>query len=128
MRTISLDLSLDVATRHDNQIWDCFELTAPMCRSGEWKYEFKMSTLAATLLNLLFAEAEQKGKTLNFRTYIGPGSDGFSADKLWLDLKFNPWDTANSFRPEWHSMSETVFTQYDKSESWRTEQKDAWPR
>ena len=38
---------------------------------------------------------------------IGPGLDGSSADKLSLDLKFNPWDTAITFRPEWRSM--TVF-------------------
>ena len=58
--------------------------------------------------------------------YIGPGSDGSSADKLSLDLKFNPWDIAISFRLEWDPMSKTVFTQYDLSESWCTEQQDAW--
>ena len=68
-------------------------------------------------LRLLFTEAEKKGKTRNFRMYIGPGSDGSSADKLSLDLKFNPWDTAITFRPEWRSMSKTVFTQYDPSET-----------
>ena len=66
-------------------------------RSGE---ECKMSSLTTTMLNLLFAEAEQEGKTRHFRTYIGPGSDGSSADKVSLGLKFNPWDTAISFRPE----------------------------
>ena len=95
-------------------------------RYGEWKYEFKMSKLTTTILNLLFAEAGQKGRTRTFRAYIGPGSDGSSADKLSLDLKFNPWDTAISFRLESHPMSKTVFTQYDPSESWCTEQKDAW--
>ena len=44
-----------------------FELTVPLCRSGEWKYEFKTSKLSTTMLNLLFSEAEQKGKTRNFR-------------------------------------------------------------
>ena len=43
-----------------------------------------------------------------------------------LDLKFNHWDTAVTFRPEWRSMSKTVFTQYDTSESWYTEHKDVW--
>ena len=80
-----------------------------------------------TILNLLFAEAEQMGKTRYFRMYIGPGSDGSCADKLSLDLKFNPWDTANTCRPEWRSMSKTVFTQYDPFESWYTVQSDAWP-
>ena len=85
-----------------------------------------MSSLTTTILNLLFAEAEQKGKIRNFRTHIGPGSDGSSADKLSLDLKFNPWDTAMSFLPEWHSMSKTVFMQYNLSDSWCTDQNDAW--
>ena len=61
-----------------------------------------------------------------FRMYIGPGSDGSSADKLSLDLKFNTWDTAITFRPEWRSISKTVFTQYDPSESWYIEQIDVW--
>ena len=42
------------------------ELTVPLYRSGEWKYEFKTSSLTMTILNLFFAEAEQKGKTLKF--------------------------------------------------------------
>ena len=102
------------------------ELTVPLYRSGEWKYEFKMSKLTSKILNLLFTEAEQKGRTRHFREYIGPGSDGSSTDKLSPDLRFNPWDTAVTHRPEWRSMSKTVFTQYDPSESWRTEQKDVW--
>ena len=91
------------------------ELSVPGYELGEWKYEFKMSSFTTTMLNLLFTEAEQNGKTRNFR--IGLGSDGSSADKLSLDLKFNPWDTAITFRPEWRSMSKTVFTQYDPFET-----------
>ena len=64
--------------------------SAPQCQLGEWRYEFKMSSFTATRLNLLFAEAEQKGKTRHCRTYIGLGSDGLSADQLFFDLKFNP--------------------------------------
>ena len=70
------------------------ELSVPRTELGEWKYEFQMSSFATTILNLLFIEAEQKGKTRNFLMYIGAGSDDSSADKLSLDLKFNPWDTA----------------------------------
>ena len=76
------------------------ELTVPLYRSGEWMYEFKTSSPTSTILNSFFAETEQKGKTRHFRAYIGPGSDGSSADKLSLDLKFNPWDTAISFQLE----------------------------
>ena len=75
---------------------------------------------------MLFGEAEQKGKTRNFLMYIVLGSDGSSANELSLDLKFNPWDTAITFRLEWRSMSKTVFTQYDPFESWCTEQSDVW--
>ena len=77
-----------------------------------------------TILNLLFAEAERKEKTRNLRMYVGLGSDRSSADKLSLDLKVNPWDTAITFRPEWRTMSKTVFTQYDPFESRYTEQSD----
>ena len=96
------------------------------CKPGKWKYEFKMSAFTTTILNLLFADAEQKGKIRNFRAYIGPGSDGSSADKLSLDLRFNPWDTAITFRPEWRSMSKTVFTQFGPSKFRHTEQNDVW--
>ena len=100
------------------------ELSVPLYEPGEWTCELKMSSLTTTILILLFEEAERKGRTRNFRMYSGPGSDGSSADKLSLDLKFNPWDTAITFRPEWRSMSKTVFTQYDPLESWYTEQSD----
>ena len=66
------------------------ELSVPQYQLGEWKYEFKMSSFTTAMLNLLFAEAEQKDKTRNVRPYIGLGSDGSSGDKLSLDLKFNP--------------------------------------
>ena len=96
-------------------------------RWSGWKHEFKTPSLTSTILNLCFAEAGQNCKTRNFCMYTGPGSDGSSADKLSFDMKFNPWDAAISFRPERHSMSKTVVSQYDPSESWCTEQKDAWP-
>ena len=51
---------------------------------------------------------------------------GSSADKLSLDLKFNPWDRAITFRPEWRSTSKTVFAQYDPFETWYTCQSDVW--
>ena len=102
-------------------------LSVPLYEPGECKYEFEKSSFTTTILNLLFAESERKGKTRHFRMYLGPGSDGSSADKLSLDLKFNPWDTAITFfRPEWSSMRKSVFTQYDPFESWYTEQSDVW--
>ena len=88
---------------------------------GECKCEFQMSSFTSTISNLLFTEAEQKGKTRHFRMHIGTGSDGSSADKLSLDLKFNPWDTAITFWPEWRSISKTVFF-----ETWYTRQSDVW--
>ena len=58
--------------------------------------------------------------------HIGPGSDGSSADKLSIDLKVNPCYTTITFRPEWRSLSKTVFTQYDPSERWYTCQSNVW--
>ena len=102
------------------------ESTVPLYKPGEWKYEFKMALLYTTILNLLFTEAEPRGRIRHFRVYVGPGSDGPSTDKLSLDLRFDPWDTAVTQRSEWHSMSKTVFTQYNPSGSWCTEQSDVW--
>ena len=59
-----------------------------------------MSSLYTTILDLLFTEAEQKGRTRNFRVCIGLESDGSSSDKLSLDLRFNPWDSAITHRSE----------------------------
>ena len=112
---------------HRNRLSKMILASSPSCRYtgtklGGWKYELHMSSFTTTRLNLLFTEAEQQGKTRNFRMFIGPGSDGSSADKLSLDLKFNPSDTVITFRPEWRSMSKTLFTQYDPFEPWYTEQ------
>ena len=54
--------------------------------NGGWKYEFKTFFFVTTILNLIFNEAEQNGKSHNFRAYICPGSDGSSTHKLSLDL------------------------------------------
>ena len=80
-------------------------LVVPQYKLGEWKYQFKVTSVTRTIMKLLYTEAEDKGKTRHFRMCIGPGSDGSSADKLSLDLKFNSWDTAITFGPEWRSMS-----------------------
>ena len=61
------------------------ELTVPLYRSGEWKYEFKTSS-----------------------TYIGPGSDGSSADKLSLDLEFNPWQASRNLLTNTISYGQTI--------------------
>ena len=100
-------------------------LSVSTCRNGGWKYEFKTSSLTATILNEIFNDAGNNGKSRNFRTYIGPGSDGSSTDKLSLDLKFNPRNTATSSRPgEERFMCETVFTQCDLPRDLCAEQKD----
>ena len=57
---------------------------------------------------------------------MGSWSDGSSTDKLSLDPRVNPWDTAVTHRPDWHSMSKTIFAQYDPSGSWCTEQSVLW--
>ena len=78
------------------------------------------------MLNAFFGEVEQKGKARNFRTYIGPGSHGSSADKLSLDSKFSPWGTANTLRPEWRALCKTVFAQHGLLELRSIEQSSVW--
>ena len=67
------------------------------CDSGEWRHKFERTSLLSPILNAFFDEAEDKGNTRNFRTYIGPGSGGSSEDKLSLDLKFNPMGHSDHF-------------------------------
>ena len=123
------------------------QLSVPRYKPGELKYEFQMSSFATTILNLLYTGAN----VLTIRTLDGfagkakastlaaEGQDstffGCTLDldqtvqaqtKLSLDWKFNPWDKAITFRPEWRSMSKTVFTQYDPFETWYTCQSDVW--
>ena len=83
------------------------ELSVPLFKPEERKYGFKMTWFSTSVLNLLFTEAERMGKTRNIRMYIRPAPDGSSADKLSPDLKFNPWDTAITFKPEWRSMGKS---------------------
>ena len=66
------------------------ELSVPRYEAGEWQHEFLMSSFTTTILNLLFTEAEKKGKTRNSRMYLGPGSVASSADQLYIDLEGQP--------------------------------------
>ena len=78
---------------------DCHQqlvLSVSTHSNSGWKYEFKTSSLTTTILNLINV-AEQNGKSHNFRTYTGPGSNGSSIDKLSLDLKLNPQTCWNNF-------------------------------
>ena len=102
------------------------EVPVPLYGPGEWKYEVKMSEPIAKMLNSLFNGAEHKGRTRNVRAYNGPGFDDSSSDKLSLDLRFNPLDTAITHRSALHSMSKTVFAQHHPAGSWCTEQNDVW--
>ena len=73
------------------------------------------------MLSAFLDEAEHKGKTqISNRhwTWI----DGSSADKVSLDLKFNPWDTAITCRTEWRALCEIFFAQCDPLEPWNIEQ------
>ena len=56
----------------DDDFHKQLELSVPLYELGVWKHKFKISSFTMTTLNLLFAEAERKGKTRHFRMYIGP--------------------------------------------------------
>ena len=64
--------------------------SALRCEPGEWQDGFMLTSLSTLVLNLFFGEAERKCKARSFRTYIGPESDGSSADSLSADLNFDP--------------------------------------
>ena len=51
--------------------------------------------MTTTMLNLIFNEAEKIGKSHNFRTYIGPGSNCSSTDKLSFDFHRDPERSAS---------------------------------
>ena len=94
-------------------------------RTGEWKYEFKTSTLTTRILIFLLDKAEQKGRARDFYTYVGPGSDGSSADKLSLNLKFNPQNTAISLRAATDEKDSLYAIQHVRILAFRTEQRSA---
>ena len=96
------------------------------CECGEWRPKFEFTILSTPMLNAFIDEAEHRRKTRNFRTSVGLGTDGSSTDNVLLDLKFNPWDTANTFRPELRASCKPVFTQHDPLEPWNIEQSSAW--
>ena len=57
------------------------------------KYEFKMSPFATATLNMLFAEAEQKSKTRNFRahwTWIGRFERRQVVSRLEVKMFYHP--------------------------------------
>ena len=92
-------------------------------RTGEWKYEFKTSTLTTRILIFLFDEAEQKARTRDFYTYVGPGSDGSKTDKLSLNLKFNPQNTAIFLRATTDEKDSLHIIQHVRILAYRTEQR-----
>eukprot|EP00973_Karenia_brevis_P000420 61213-Karenia_brevis.AAC.1 len=63
-------------------------------------------------LDLIFLEEEDRGKTRNHRTYIGPGADGSSDDKNCVEVRYDNANTKVSFSHQWNSYVKTVFAQY----------------
>ena len=77
-------------------------------RNGDWKNVFDADSLQGEDIAILFDEASFKKKVRNHRTYIGPGADGSSDDKIAVDMKFNAKETTVTFKDEWRSWQKTV--------------------
>ena len=90
-------------------------------KKGEWKTNFAFSTLCSETLATLFNEGIGKGKRRNFRTYIGPGSDGSGPDKVAIDFKFEAKNTKVTYKADWASYEKTVFTMVN--DEWECVQK-----
>ena len=84
--------------------------------AGKWKELFDTGSITEDDVEVLFQELEAKGNVRNSRTYIGPGSDGSSDDKIAVDMKFHPQTTKITFRYGWNYWCNTVWTQYETGE------------
>ena len=74
--------------------------------NGRWRFEiFKGCDISEVMneemLESIFGHLADLGKTTNKRIYIGPGRDGSSDDKIAVDCKFDPMNTAIPFNKTW---------------------------
>ena len=76
--------------------------------NGDWRNTFDVESLQGEDVAILFDEASFKKKVRNHRTYIGPGADGSSEDKIAVDMKFNAKETTVTFKDEWSTWHKTV--------------------
>ena len=76
--------------------------------NGDWRNVFDVESLQGEGVAILFEEASFKKKVRNHRTYIGPGADGSSEDKIAVDMKFNAKETTVTFKDEWRTWHKTV--------------------
>ena len=87
-------------------------------KEQRWKIEFDVPrNIGGNDLDMLFQEEEDKGKTRNHRTYIGPGADGSSDDKIAVEVRYNNINKKVSYSHQWKDYVKTTFVQYP-GESW----------
>ena len=69
-------------------------------RQRRWKIEFDVQkNISGDDIDMLFQEEEDTGKTRSHRTYIGPGADGCSNDKIIVELRYHSKDNKLTFDP-----------------------------
>ena len=87
-------------------------------------YEFDVQKhITGDDIDMLFQEEEDSGKTRSHRTYIGPGADGSSNDKIIVELKYQGRDNKMTYYPRWNDYVKTTFVQF-RGESWRCKEAD----
>ena len=90
-----------------------------------WKHFFDVESLQGEDIGILFEEASFKNTIRNHRTYIGPGADGSSDDKIAVDMKYNAKETTVTFKDEWRTWCKTVISLHqtpDGDTEWRMTQ------
>ena len=89
---------------------------------------YRRTRLVCVFVALLHAstraqEDEDIGKTRNHRTYIGPGADGSSDDKIAVELRYRSQDNKLTFDTPWRDYVKTTFVQF-RGEDWRCKEVD----
>ena len=93
-------------------------------RQRRWKIEFDVQqNISGDDIDMLFQEEEDTGKTRSHRTYIGPGADGSSDDKIAVELRYHSKDNKLTFDPRWNDYVKTTFVQF-RGEGWRCKEVD----
>ena len=71
-------------------------------RQKRWKIEFDVQkNIRGEDIEMLFREEESSGTTRGHRTYIGPGADGSSDDKICVELRYNSINNLVTFDQKW---------------------------
>ena len=82
-------------------------------RKKRWKYDFDVKLYITDAdIEMLFREEEDMNRTRNHRSYIGPGSDGSSNDKIAVEFRYRNRDNSVSFDTPWNDYVKTTYVHF----------------